>query len=600
MRCVGNGIRGFIHRLKLKSDGKQALFFVAVFSLLRRAFVNKEKNKNENKEAEYSSEDIKASAPSDEQKSSEGKKKFYNSVPFIVIASVLAVAAVFWIAIGLAAVTTGRTIGEVFGIEAKRLDYINDDLSDYIDIEDSDYKGYDVYIDIPKPTLALDVEQHIINLIYKNRGDMLNDYMYQYDVAMRAGDRAFVFYAAYEYDKDGNRVEIPSLTNYSDTDAAQINIGGGKYPLGFELALVGKNPKDTPAFSAKRAGFVADGDVVYLTASFVSENGISHHDEHIRIDLSDEHVEEVWGSGILSYLQEMAMGQVNSNPIILNTAKGKIYYTSIKIDYATTCESDGGAMVIEARYPYDYEDESLRNKTVYFDVFVDKVMCYDSHDFDDAFITDVLKMSADELSSYEGATLTEKYKNYALSTLVEEYEENCSEMAEELVWDYLKKNLNYTLPEKEYKKLYSEYYNYFVDECTKANQSGYSTYESVDDYIIAYYGLDEETDVGEFLRATVKDDVYTKLIFYTIARRENLLPDDSEFDEVYRRELELDFEFYSGKNKDDYATEAEYEKALSDYEKTMLDYYGEAYYRNLVYYNDSIDEIINFANIIKK
>ena len=325
-----------------------------------------------------------------EELSENAKPKFYQSTAFIVLVCVFSLVAIFFAIVTIAVSSGVIDLRDLLGIERERVDYENDDLSEFINISEEDYKGYDIVVGLRKPTYELDVEQSILALLMKNRGEKLFDSRYQYDIAITPGDRVFIYYAGYFLDEEGNRTEIASLTNYDESEPTQLTLGSGDFPLGFELSLVGKNPKDSAEFKAKTRGAVSSGEIVYLRASYVDENGLLHDNEDIRIDLSRDDAEGIWGAGILSYLQEKNIGQVDSAPITLSTEKGKIYYTSIEVKYTTSCESEGMVSVVKATYADDFEDDpSIAGKEVYFDVFIEKVMCYENHEFNDAFITDV-------------------------------------------------------------------------------------------------------------------------------------------------------------------------------------------------------------------
>ncbi len=492
----------------------------------------------------------------------------------------------------------------------KRLDYINDPLDSYIDIKEEDYKGLNIVIDVNVPTKELDVENHILKLISNTKSPKpLYDAFYQYDIPVKAGDKAYIYYAGYELDENGNRKEIASLTNYAYYTESGYYMSNKPYTLfvgsgddnfapGFELSLIGAVPSNDVDFSANVAGVVQEGDVVYLEASYVAENGIFYDRANIRIDLSDENVEKVWGKGIYELLRSTAIGQTCATRSELQTEKGKIIYTDLKLNYTTSCEGEGNANVVKVTYPYDWNDESLRNKTVYFDVFLEKTLCYETKEFNDDFVKNVIGMSEDDLAIYEGETLVSKYKSYYLSVLMEKYKDLCRARAEELLWTSIKKNAKFTqLPEYEYNILYSITYNSYKNEFIAMSEAGNTYYTELDDYIASELGIGEEDDVAEALRNSVKDEIYEKLIFYSILKNENLLPKtDEEFQIIYNTELALDYEYYIN-YCGEIGEEVEY-KTVEEYEAFIIDYYGEAFYIDSVYYNYTISKVLEMSNLV--
>ena len=179
-----------------------------------------------------------------------------------------------------------------------------------------------------------------------------------------------------------------------------------------------------------------------------------------------------------------------------------------------------------------------------------------------------------------------------------EFEKNCRSAAEEKMWQILKSNVKIKkYPATEVDRIYEDYVYSYKVSFLEQNEEGLG-YSDLDEFIAVQLGLEEGANWSEYLLDMVKDELKEKLIFYTIIRRENLVPKGDEFDAVYKRELELDFEYYYEKTKDDYKMDAEYEAALADFEKMILDYYGEDFYTDSVYYNYATDKLLAFANII--
>jgi len=340
-----------------------------------------------------------------------------------------------------------------------------------------------------------------------------------------------------------------------------------------------------------------ENDVVYATLTYVEESGLIYDKANVRIDLRDPNVEEKWGVGILSYLKEKNIGITNEDLITLARPSGEyITITSCHVNYVTKCEDN--PITVKTVFPYDYSEPSFRSKTVYFDVFITRVLCYENDEFNDSFITDKLKIEADSLASYEGESLTEKYRAYLMEELMLKYKEQVNSAAEDAMWERLKKEVDIKeLPEREINRVYEDYLYSYRLEFEKTNEAGYD-YESFDDFMADYLGIERDVDWQKLLRNNVEDEVTEKLIFYYIIRKEKLVPSDSVFDEIYRSELENDYFYYTQKDKDDFESDEAYEKALSDYEKMILEHYGEAFYIDTVYYNYASSKILQMATIV--
>ena len=504
----------------------------------------------------------------------------------MIIAAVLLAAILTWVVIAIVSYVRSQN----------PIDFLNDNLRSYIDINEEDYKNYDITVNVPKPS-DKDVEHKIIALLAKNKGELVNDGKYSRDEKIDAGDKAYIWYTGYELDENGKRTDLAGTSNFGSDGADEITVGLSDLVVGFDLSLIGKVPSDYSQFSKKTMGRVADDEVVYLTASYVLETGDYFENATLRIDLRDENVEEKWGVGIRDFLQSAQIGFLNSKATTLELKdKGEsITYIDWVIDYTTECEVS--PLVIDVVFPYDYKEESFRNKKVYFDVYIDKTLDYTPAVFDDTFITEKLKVTAEDLADYTGETLADKYRDMIYKTLADEHEQAVREQAVDIMWEHLVKVAKVKkLPKYEVTRIYDNYYYGFQKDFT--NYTDY--YESLDAYICAALGIDDTADWKLHLQNMVNEEVTEKLIFYYIMRKEGLTPTDEEFKAIYRRELENDFFYYSGMRESDYLTAEEYNKAINSYEKMIVEHYGQEKYNETVYYNYVTDKLIEMANFVNE
>lgn len=554
------------------------------------------------------------------------REAFYTKPAVIAMAAVLAVVLIVGIFLVMMMNSIGITVGQfltdeyargdffafLFKTSAAPVDFINGNLSGFITVSEEQYKDYEIKINVP-PVSDAELEEDIIKLLASNRGERDGDYRFDLDDEIRPGDVVYLRYAGYLIDEDGNRVEIPGETNFklSDTElkaTGGIKIGGGSMMSGFEGSLVGIVPSEHQCeFTLAKGGSVLEGDVVYVTATYVKESdGMLYEGENIRIDLGDENVEDMWGAGIYNYLAEKSIGITNTTPITMscngtdvngNPINEKITFVKAKVNYATrNCENDK-VLTVKAAYPYDYEDKELRGETVYYDVFFLGVTSYESPELTDTFILDTLKLTEEKLSDYEGETLVERFRSYRLSLLEAKRNERVKQDSEDAMWEYLKSSIAIKkLPKREYLRVYENYYYTVRSGYIAATEEGLG-YESIDEYARDFYGLTTEDDWLLLIEEKSISDVTEKLIFYSIIRAEGLIPTDEEYRAIYRRELELDYKYYSGKTKDDFSSAEAYEKALADYEEEMLENVGESYYKDAVYYAYATGKILDFATV---
>lgn len=482
------------------------------------------------------------------------------------------------------------------------VDYLNEDLSRYITIKEEDYKGYELKISVPKPN-EKDLQHKIITVLndYVTKDDILDGGNYftatDYpDKVIGVGDRLQIRYNGYSYDENGNRVSYEGTSNFGDSSPYDLTIGSGSFVTGFELGLIGKKISEHSVFQKFEIGDVRDDDVVYATVTYVEEEGGFYEDAKIRIDLRDKNVEKIWGVGIRELLQERQIGLINGSESTLSRADTdeKITYVNLRVDYVTRCENN--PIVVEATFPYNYAQSSeLRNKTIYFDVYVERGTDYKAPEWNDTFITEKLKLTADNLSAYEGETLTAKCEAMYMAELMADYEKNCASIAEEEMWAHLKEVVKIKrLPRAEVRSVYDNYY-YALEAQYSASYSSY--YDSLELFLTDYFGLNQGDDWSAYLTEIAEDEITEKLIFYYIAREENLIPTGEELDKVYRDALESDYEKSTGKGREDFNTAEEYDAAIMAFEAKMLSTYGEVGYLDTVYYNHAIVKIVQLADI---
>lgn len=487
----------------------------------------------------------------------------------------------------------------------KTLDYIKDNLSKYVSVPSELYNGYNVTVELPTVS-DKDVEYEILELLctHKITGD--DAVVNLPGVTVGAGDIANIYYRGYTLGEDGSKNYFDGGCNFTDS-VYSLEIGSGTFIPGFEYNLVGKNQKDYATMTKVTNGKVEDGDLIYLTYSVYYADGQASLSKTTLVDLSDPKLDEKWGVGFKAYFSavnektigtQFATGNSDDAKLTVKTIKntdGDDIYFDMSISSAYRISKDVEPLVVEAYFPYNYGDESLDGKTAYFEVYIKSVKDYSVPEFNDEFITEKVKMTADDLAKYEGATLTEKYKAYVRELLEEQYKEDVRNVIESQFWKtVIAGSTFYKLPEKEVQAAYNNY----IYEIESTYASGYASYYgSLDEFARAYLELGTGADWKATLRQDAEYSLKQKLVFYYIIRAEKLLPTDEEYqvlyDELFAEYLQEYLDYYGITESSD-----NYELKVENAKKEILSTYGESYWRESVYYEFAIDAILDKANVI--
>ena len=487
----------------------------------------------------------------------------------------------------------------------KSLDYLKDDLTKYVVVPAELYNNYNVTVDIPTVSNK-DVDYKILNLLCTHKITPDEPVTNLPGVTVGAGDIANIYYRGYTVDENGYKSYFDGGCNFNDSIYA-LEIGSGTFIPGFEYNLVGKNQKDYATMTKITSDNTQAGDIVYLTYSVYYADGQASLSKSALVDLSDPKLDEKWGEGFSAYFnthagktigEQFATGKGDDNKLTVKTIKntdGDDIYFDMSISTAFRISTDLEPLVVEAYFPYNYGDEKLDGKTAYFEVYIKSVKDYGECEFNDEFITEKVKMTAEELAKYEGESLTAKYRAYVREQLEDEYKDDVRNVVEGEFWKtVIAGSTFYKLPEKEVQNAYNNY----VAEIESTYASGYSNYYgSLDEFARAYLDLATGADWKATLREDAEYSLKQKLVFYTVIRAEKLLPNDEEYkalyDELFGEYLQEYLDYYGITEESD-----NYELKVETATKEILSTYGESYWRESVYYEFAIDAILDRANVI--
>lgn len=499
----------------------------------------------------------------------------------------------------------------------KNFNYLTSDLSYYMEMKSEDYKGISVNVDIARPKDGEIDSTILYYLASKRSSNPLYDGAYQKDVVIDAGDKIAFWYRAY-IKKGGKEIEYGN--NFSKISADELTVGmGGFFAQGIDLALVkaGITPSDTPSFKKITEGTVAAGDVAYVTytrleAGADESNAKSY--KSVRVDLGGTAPEE-FGEGFVTAITGAEVG--GAEQAFQSTVDGKTYnYTKVKVDFVTRCEGD--PYTLEGYFPYDFSTSVLRNETVYLEIYIDGVVSYETPEFDDEFITELLSekdalITLEKLGEYPGDNLAEKYRAFAEEYLLEAYEENLDTLFEKALWKHYTEKVNIkNYPTKKVNEIYQEYYDELYEAFDKSGGvitdriTGQSvTCQSLDEFAPIYLNINY---TGENWRTTLytmsENLVRERLILYYIMRVEGFVPTEAELaaklaevKNEYLDEYMLQYLESIGKDKSDY-TEDEYAELVEERREVLFDYFDEDYFEENAYYDIALEKFKSFATAV--
>ena len=353
-----------------------------------------------------------------------------------------------------------------------------------------------------------------------------------------------------------------------------------------------------------------------LDGSTGSNNKVTATSE--RIILGKDDLNKKYGEGFEAKLRSLTVGST-SGATFSATIDGKKYnYVDLKIDFATECEKEGNYFLVECYFPYDYQSTTLRNQDAYFEVYIQGIVEYEAPEFTDAFVEENLGkddfgVTAEDLEAYTGTT-TEKLRAHIKSLLDKDYEENYKTALEEAMWNHYH-NENVTKVTKYPKsKVDTIYYEYYNDVIWQFENSGGSittalgeskVAENVDEYAIIYLGLEyaEDQDWRNTLYKMSESLVKERLILYYIMRQENLVPSAEKLAEQIKASKQEYLDEYIAqylaeysKKESDYS-ESEWAQFVADREKELYDYYDDAYFTEIAYYEIALDTFLTWANV---
>ena len=477
-------------------------------------------------------------------------------------------------------------------------DYLEVDLTEYISVPQSLYKGYGVKIDIPEITDS-DVEEEVIKILCDHKIIPDGPIYSSQDVTISAGDVASIYYRGYTVE-DGVKKYFDGGCNFGESKLKnlELEIGSGTFVPGFESGLIGKNGKDYATLTRKENGTVSPGDIITLTYSVTRADGTAAYNKTVVLDLADPTLDEKWGDGFTDFIigktVGVKLGSDGGEWLIVDTvvdgATGQDVYTNMLV--STACRvSEGEKLVVKTCFPDDHGVIDLAGKTVYFEVYIVDVKDYATPDFDETFITETLRVSAEFLAEYNGETLVDKYRSYIKSEFNADRDARVREIVENTFWETAVDGAEYKkMPSNEVQAVYNSY----LEEIESLYYDGYQYYyPSFDSFVRAYLEISTTADWKSELFSWSEDVVKQKLVFYYIVRAEELVPNDEEYNAVY----DIIFSELLDECVKYYGFDINNAEQMETAYKIVQDVYSEKEWRELVIYEHAIEAIISWAVI---
>ena len=483
------------------------------------------------------------------------------------------------------------------------LDLLSDDLSDYVYISEADYKSYKVDGVLEEYSEAA-LLRKINKILVENRAKEPTDYTGYINKPITLGDQLSVFYRGYTVDENGKEIPITNGTNFGGSEknfavgSGSFTTAGGVFVPGVEEALLGKIPSEYGNYFATGMGKPTEDMIVYLTYYSFSEGG----DKNVvreRVDLMREDIDKEYGDGFREFILSSEIGKDLGTKTLKKDGKS-IVYQGITIEFATDFERN--PITVEVKFPGNCSDKELRGVSAKFDIFVEYLVDYETPELNSEFIIKTLGVTESDLSSYTGADTVEKFKNMLRDEVKAEIELSNDTLRSEAMWKhYLAKVEVKEIPEEEYENCYNSFYNEVLD----AYENNKDNFASIDECAIAYLNdiyslaIPQKGDWRKTLESYTEEVVIKQILFYYVIREEGFLPTEAEYNALYGEIFEETFQGILKNQQESLATleKDAYDAYVEDLRKDVMEYYGDDYFRQSVYYRFGMSKLYQFAKV---
>lgn len=388
--------------------------------------------------------------------------------------------------------------------------------------------------------------------------DEIYDQTRSADYKIKKGDTANIFYrgvitkvAADKY-SDYVGQTTSGMMNYSSY-LYSLAIGSGSFIDGFEDSLIGKGPVgklQNVKTDGKITDFSAENDY-YVFVDYRSTYGygdsVKEYESGSYFVKLSEINEKIKTAGDVDFATLITNGAGEIGKAITKTVKGINVSTSDKADIqdltytvtvnlAVSTRDIDESLHFTVTFPTDYVTSStgdtfMNGATVEFYVVIENVLPCVLPEVDDDFIKNTVKYESDKT----GEELITDFKAYVRDYLEKTNRNNSITEASDVIWQALldkaevKKYPKSAVKEERdyvYDQLYMEFYY---------NKSMYGTsflnvYPTVDDYIVGKGGLEDKSEIDDYLNEQGRARVKEKLLLFYICEAEKIEISDEEFE----------------------------------------------------------------------
>ncbi|MBR2930041.1 MAG: hypothetical protein IKC32_02315 [Clostridia bacterium] len=491
------------------------------------------------------------------------------------------------------------------------VDYMNDDLSQFVYIDEKHYKDYPVEL-VADPIDDVAIDTAIMQALYTARQlEAVYNGKYYSTLprpngvvrTLGIGDTVYIRYIGYEIDEDGERIYFDGGCNFADESSMELGLGSGSLITGFELGLVGKDPADYSTLTEVTDRPIEKGNVISLSMLTIMADGSSTSKKSYMIKVDPEICDPVYGEGFADFLIGKGLGKTGKNfTFTTEGVSGSSVYTDISVD--KIFDVGGEPMTVEARFPAAYDTAELAGKTVYFDVYFEKAQLYVVPELTVEFITEKYNITEEELAAYgeAGADFKDCYREFLKEQLKKMADEDAKSIITAAMWDwYMEKAVVKRLPKDEVEDYYNDYVRDLEDKYNSVSSSG--EFSSFDEFAETYVLPEEGETWRDKLRRAAEDSVAEKLVFYYVIRREGFLPNDEEFDELYDKIVDEMLTYVLdnvGFYDKEFASEEARQEELEAYRQVIIDGYGAEYFNENVIYEFAIEKLVGLAKVTYK
>lgn len=196
---------------------------------------------------------------------------------------------------------------------------------------------------------------------------------------------------------------------------------------------------------------------------------------------------------------------------------------------------------LNVTFPESYQATDLAGKQVVFEICIEYIIEYNIPAYDETFITDALGFVA------ETNDVKNEFEAYTTEMIKLQLDSNAKNEVLNVLWDNVLAQAKILVyPEEEIE----HYYNSYLQQYEFAYQQ-YVTYKSyydsylgynadtLDEFVWASLGLAEGTDWKAETREMCKIDVAQNLVFHQIAKQENLVITDADYQESIQYYVDL-------------------------------------------------------------